>query len=154
MDDAIIIGGGFSGLSAALYLARARRRVTVLDTRLPRNRFAAHSHGVLGHDNRPPAEILQLARDQLAAYPTVRIVDQLAVSATGANDEFAVTIANGDTLAARRLILAFGVRDELPPIEGAADCWGITLLHCPYCHGTEFAGRRLGGMLGPDMIVH
>lgn len=154
MDDVIIIGGGFSGLSAALQLGRAGRTATVLDTGLPRNRFASHAHGVLGHDHKPPREILGAAREQLARYPTIRIVSQQAVSAEGSKDDFRVTLGDESVLGTRRLILAYGMRDELPPIPGASECWGISLLHCPYCHGFEFKGKRLGGMVKPEAFGH
>jgi thioredoxin reductase len=150
MDDVIIIGGGFAGLSAALQLGRALRRVTVLDTGLPRNRFASHAHTILGHDHKPPRQILAEAREQIGRYKTVHFVDQPAVSVEGTEDDFRVTLADETVLSARRLILAYGVRDEVPNIPGASECWGISYLHCPYCHGTEFAGRRLGGMVKPE----
>src|SRR5438876_327768 len=90
MDDVIIIGGSFAGLAGALQLGRARRKVTVLDTGLPRNRFAGHSHGLLGHDHKPPLEILAEARQQLARYPTIRLVNARADSISGAIDDFSV----------------------------------------------------------------
>jgi thioredoxin reductase len=128
------------------------RRVTVLDTGLPRNRFAAHAHTILGHDHKPPRQILAEAREQIGRYKTVRFVDQAAVSAEGGIDDFRVILADEAVLSARRIILAYGVRDEVPDIPGAAACWGISYLHCPYCHGTEFAGRRLGGMVKPEAV--
>src|SRR2546423_4249843 len=90
MDDVIIIGGSFAGLAGALQLGRARRKVTVLDTGLPRNRFAGHSHGLLGHDHKPPLDILAQARQQLARYPTIRLVNTRADSVSGAIDDFSV----------------------------------------------------------------
>src|SRR5690242_6434786 len=83
MDDVIIIGGSFAGLAGALQLGRARRKVTVLDTGMQRNRFAGHSHGLLGHDHKPPLEILAEARQQLARYPTIRLVNARADSISG-----------------------------------------------------------------------
>src|SRR6266536_2834629 len=104
MDDVIIIGGSFAGLAGALQLGRARRKVTVLDTGLPRNRFAGHSHGLLGHDHKPPLEILAEARQQLARYPTIRLVNARADSISGAIDDFSVLTGDGESLGARRLI--------------------------------------------------
>jgi len=106
MDDVIIIGGSFAGLAAALQLGRARRKVTVLDTGLPRNRFAGHSHGLLGHDHKPPLDILAEARRQLARYPTIRLVNARADSVSGTIDDFSVLTGDGKSLGARRLILS------------------------------------------------
>lgn len=111
MDDVIIIGGSFAGLAGALQLGPARRKVTVLDTGLPRNRFAGHSHGLLGHDHKPPLDILAEARQQLARYPTVKLVNARADSISGAIDDFSVLTSDGETLRARRLILSYGVID-------------------------------------------
>src|SRR5678810_978202 len=100
MNDVIIIGGSFAGLAAALQLGRARRKVTVLDTGLPRNRFASHSHGLLGHDHKPPLEILAEARQQLARYPTIRLVNARADGVSGTIDDFSVPTADGKSLRA------------------------------------------------------
>src|SRR5438876_6960364 len=102
MNDVIIIGGSFAGLAAALQLGRARRRVTVLDTGLPRNRFAGHSHGLLGHDHKPPLDILADARQQLARYPTIRLVNARADSIAGSTDACSVLTGDGERLGARR----------------------------------------------------
>ena len=144
MNDVIIIGGSFAGLAAALQLGRARRKVIVLDTRLPRNRFAGHSHGLLGHDHKPPLDILALARQQLARYPTVRLVNARADSVSGAIDDFSVLTGDGDTLRARRLILSYGVADQMPDVPGFAECWGTSIVPCPYCDGFEVAGQHWG----------
>jgi len=144
MDDVLIIGGSFAGLSAALQLGRARRKVTVLDTGLPRNRFAGHSHGLLGHDHKPPLDILATARQQLARYPTIRLVDAHAESISGAIDDFSVLTNDGETLKARRLILSYGVADQMPSIPGFAESWGKSIVPCPYCDGFEVAGKHWG----------
>lgn len=144
MDDVIIIGGSFAGLAAALQLGRARRAVTVLDTGLPRNRFAAHSHGLLGHDHRPPLDILADARRQLARYPTVRLVDARADAVSGSLDDFQVTANTGETFNGRRLLLSYGIADQMPDIPGFAACWGKSIVPCPYCDGFEVAGRHWG----------
>lgn len=144
LHDVIIIGGSFAGLSAALPLARARRRVLLVDAGSPRNRFAAHSHNFLGQDGVPPAEIMTLGRRQLSAYPTVTFADDLAEHADGASDGFTIALRSGAVHRGRRLILATGVRDELPPLPGLAERWGVSALHCPYCHGYEVADRPLG----------
>lgn len=155
MHDAIIIGGSFAGLSAAMYLARGRHDVVVLDTGTPRNRFSPQSHGFFTHDGSTPAAMLATAREQLKPYTTVRFVDGEAVGATGARDGFSVTLASGETVEGRRLIIASGVRDILPQIEGLSERWGTSVLHCPYCHGYEYADRRLGVLYaGPGSLHH
>jgi thioredoxin reductase len=152
--DAIVIGGSFAGLSAALYIARARRSVCVIDTGLPRNRFAQHSHGLFAHDGSAPRAMLATARSQVAAYPTVTFVDEEAATATKTLNGFSVALAAGDVLESVRLVLAFGISDELPGIPGLAERWGSSVLHCPYCHGYEFSGQRLGVLHASPKSVH
>lgn len=147
--DVIIIGGGFAGLAAAMPLVRARRRVLLIDAGQPRNRFAEASHGFLGQDGVPPAEILARGRRELSAYSTFTAIDALALRAEGQRDHFAVTLVTGKTATARRLILALGVRDDLPDLPGLRERWGVTALHCPYCHGYEVADRPLGVLASP-----
>ncbi len=142
--DVIVIGGGFAGLAAAMPLVRARRRVLLVDAGQPRNRFAEASHGFLGQDGVPPAEILARGRRELLAYPTFSVIDAVALQVEGQMDRFVVTLETGDTHGARRLILALGVRDDLPDLPGLRERWGVTVLHCPYCHGYEVADRPLG----------
>lgn len=152
--DAIIVGGGFAGLAAATYLARGRRTVRVLDTGKPRNRFAAQSHGFLGNDGSDPRHILERARRQLLAYPTARLARAEAIEASAVDGGFRVSLANGDALTARKLILAFGLHDVLPDLPGVHERWGRTVLHCPYCHGIEFSDRPLGVLYRMPMSVH
>jgi thioredoxin reductase len=152
--DLIVVGGSFAGLSAATQLARARRRVLVIDGGQPRNRFAAHSHGFLGQDGRTPAAILGDARKQLLAYPTATIVDAYAAKAEAAGDGFAVALEDGKTFEGARLLLATGVRDTLPDIPGLQEQWGKTVLHCPYCHGYEAAGGPLGVLAVGAVSMH
>jgi len=144
MDNVIIIGGSFAGLAAALQLGRARRKVTVLDTGLPRNRFAGHSHGLLGHDHKPPLDILAEARQQLARYPTVKLVNARADSVSGTIDNFSVLTGDGESLGARRLILSYGVVDQMPAVPGFAESWGTSIVPCPYCDGFEVATQHWG----------
>lgn len=152
--DAVIVGGAFAGLAAATYLARARRRVCVIDAGRPRNRFASASHGFLGSDGSEPASILARARTQLAAYPAVTFIAGEATDATARGDGFTVALANGEEIAARKAILAFGLRDMLEPIPGLQERWGRTVLHCPYCHGFEFSDRPLGVLFRTAMSIH
>jgi thioredoxin reductase len=151
--DVIVIGGSFAGLSAALQLARARRRVLVLDSGEPRNRFAQFSHGLFGHDGQTPSAILAKARSQMSSYGTVKFTNGLATHATRTGEEFAVTVANGTVHTASRLILATGVRDDLAPIPGLQERWGVSVLHCFYCHGYEVAGRRLAVLATSDRAL-
>lgn len=151
--DAIIIGGSFAGLAAATYLARGRRDVAVIDAGAPRNRFAPHSHGFLGFDGVPPGDIVATAKAQLENYPTVSQVQGDVASAERRNDGFAVTLSSGEVLQGDKLILAFGISDVLPEMVGLAERWGKSVIHCPYCHGYEFAGQRLGVLgMSPNSI--
>jgi thioredoxin reductase len=152
--DVIIIGGSFAGLSAAIYLARARRSVLIIDAGKPRNRFAAHSHGFLAQDGAEPSQILATARAQVIAYPTVTILEGTAVSAAQSNAGFDVTLSDGQVLHAGNLVLAYGLRDELPAIPGLVERWGKSVIHCPYCHGFEFADQRLGVLATSPHSVH
>ncbi|MBB1594105.1 NAD(P)/FAD-dependent oxidoreductase [Achromobacter sp. UMC46] len=152
--DAIIVGGSFAGLSAAMQLARARRRILVIDGGLPRNRFAAHAHGFLGQDGKPPGDILREARDQLARYPSVKFLDGEAVSADAQDGRLRVTMAAGQEVLGKHLILATGLRDQLPALPGLQERWGQTVLHCPYCHGYEVAGRPLGVLAAHPLSAH
>lgn len=152
--DAIIIGGSFAGLSAATYIARGRRSVCVIDTGLPRNRFAAHSHGMLTQDGSAPAAMLATARAQVAAYPTVTFINGKAASAAREGDGFRITLDSGESVEGRKLVLAFGISDELPDIPGLTERWGQSVIHCPYCHGYEFSGQRLGVLSVSPMSVH
>jgi thioredoxin reductase len=135
-----IIGGGAAGLSAALVLGRARRRVVVIDAGTPRNAPAAHMQGFLSRDGMPPAELLRAARAEVLSYG-VEIVDDRVVGATGG---FALRLAGGRTLEARHVLLATGAVDELPDLPGARERWGRDFLHCPYCHGWEVRDRPVG----------
>ncbi len=148
MHDVIIIGGSFAGLAAATQLGRARRDVLVLDTSEPRNRFAAHSHGFFSRDGAPPLELIAEARRQLTPYTTVEVRNARAVAANQVEAGFDVELEGGERLSARKLILAHGMTDDLSVLpQGAEACWGRSLFFCPYCHGFEFADRRLGLLL-------
>jgi len=152
--DAIVIGGSFAGLSAATYIARARRSVCVIDTGKPRNRFAAHSHGFFAQDGNDPHIMLAVARSQVAAYPTTTFIHEEAETATRQADGFSVRLATGEAVEGAALVLAFGISDELPAIPGLAERWGRSVIHCPYCHGYEFSGQRLGVLNVSPMWAH
>ncbi|TQJ31282.1 SAM-dependent methyltransferase [Microbacterium sp. SLBN-146] len=151
--DVIVIGAGIAGLSAAQMLGRARRRTLVVDAGSPRNRFAAHMHGVLGHDGIPPAELLDRGRAELEAYG-VEIVAASVDAVEESDASVTVRMTDGRTETARALIIATGITDELPAIPGLAEGWGSTVLHCPYCHGWEVRDRRLGVLLLSPLQLH
>jgi thioredoxin reductase len=138
--DVVVVGGGAAGLSAALVLGRARRRVAVIDAGSPRNAPAAHMHGFLSRDGMPPSELLKVGREEASAYGVEFIADHVASIEAG----FTVGLAGGETLQARRLVMATGATDEFPEIPGLAERWGRDFLHCPYCHGWEVRDQPLG----------
>jgi thioredoxin reductase len=144
--DALVVGGSFAGLSAAMQLARARKNVCVVDAGAPRNRFAAAAHGFFGQDGVPPLKMIADARAKLLAYPSVTFIEGRVASAQVDGAGGFVASLDGDRqLSAGKLLLAFGVQDGFPDgIAGVRERWGTTVLHCPYCHGYEFSGRRLG----------
>lgn len=142
--DVIIVGGSFAGLAAALYLARARRSVCVLDTSLPRNRFAEASHGFFAQDGADPVHLLATMRGQVSAYPTVHLINEAATEASGMVGRSKVALSSGSVVEGARLLLAYGISDILPNVQGLAERWGKSVLHCPYCHGYEVSGRPLG----------
>lgn len=154
MYDAIVIGGSFAGLSAAMQLARARRKVLVVDAGSPRNRFADEAHGFLGQDGRAPTAIMRDARCQLERYPTVDFLTGEARDAAPTSEGFRIGMMGGGEHRARRLVLATGVVDDLPPITGMRERWGATVLHCPYCHGYEVSDLPLGVIAAHPMSAH
>ncbi|MBC8083714.1 MAG: NAD(P)/FAD-dependent oxidoreductase [Hymenobacter sp.] len=148
--DVVIIGGSYAGLSAALALGRDIRRVLVLDSGQPCNRQTPHSHNFLTQDGSTPAAIAAQARAQMLAYPTVEHRNEAVVAVAGADNRFSVTTATGAVVLARKLLFATGVRDLMPAIPGFAESWGISVIHCPYCHGYEYRGQPTGILLNGD----
>jgi thioredoxin reductase len=143
MYDVIIVGAGPAGLSAALMLGRCRRRVLVCDAGRPRN-VASHAlHGYLTRDGLPPREFLALAREELAPYETVQLRDIEVVAAECLDGRFQVTLANGEEATSRKLLLATGVVDNLPSIEGFRELYGRSVFHCPYCDGWEIRDQPI-----------
>ena len=149
--DVVVVGGGAAGLSAALVLGRARRRVVVVDAGSPRNAPAAHMQGFLSRDGMPPADLLVAARAEVVGYG-VELIEDVVVDI---EDRFVVRLAGGPVLKARRLLVATGARDELPEIPGVRERWARDLLHCPYCHGWEIRDQPIG-VLGtnPGSVQH
>jgi thioredoxin reductase len=158
MYDVIIIGGSYAGLSAAIQLGRARRKVLIIDEGLRRNRFAAHSHGFITQDGVDPAVIAAKAREQVLNYPTVTWLSGRADSAqklaTSDTDAGFEVFAKSARHLSRRLLLATGVKDLLPAIEGLAERWGKAVFHCPYCHGYELNQGPIGVIAGSELSMH
>lgn len=156
--DAIVIGGSYAGLAAATQLARARRRVLVVDAGQRRNRFATHSHGFLTQDGTPAADIAARGREQLMAYPTVEWRHGKVTAARQAGQGFRIEVESSDkkqeAIEARRLVLATGVIDHLPEVPGLAERWGRHVFHCPYCHGYELNQGRLGALGVSPLSMH
>ena len=148
--DVVVVGAGTAGLNAALVLGRAWRRVAVVDAGEPRNAPAAEAHGFLTRDGTPPAELLAAGRREVASYG-VQLVDGRVERI---DHGYYVRMAGGDVLRARRVLVATGLRDELPEIPGIAQRWGRDVLHCPYCHGYEVRDQPIGVLGGGDGAVH
>lgn len=152
--EVVVIGGGAAGLSAALVLGRSRRRTLVVDAGEPRNTPAAHMQGYLTRDGMSPAEFLALGREEIARYG-VDLVRDRAVDVTKIEGEdFAVALAGGETVYARRLVIATGLKDELPAVPGVAERFGRDVIHCPYCHGWEVRDQAFGVLATTAMSVH
>jgi thioredoxin reductase len=152
--DVIVIGGSYAGMAGALQLARGRRKVAVIDAGIRRNRFAEHSHGLLGQDGKPPAQIAAEAKTQLLEYPNLFWIEGKVESAEKIGDLFSVITGDNQTLSAKRLLLATGVSDHLPAITGLQDRWGKTVFHCPYCHGYELNQGPLGVLAVSEASLH
>lgn len=143
MFDVVIVGGGTAGLSAALVLGRARRRVLVCSAGPARNAPAHAAHGFFSRDGVPPADLLRAGREQLAPYATAEVRDLAVCDVTGTAGRFEVALADGSREQCRRVLFATGVADELPDIPGLRDLWGSGVFHCPYCHGWEVRDEPL-----------
>ncbi|MBM7841417.1 NAD(P)/FAD-dependent oxidoreductase [Herpetosiphon giganteus] len=155
MLDVIIVGGSVAGLSAALVLGRARRTVVMLDSQQPRNAQSPGVHNFLSRDGILPAELRQIGRDQLKPYPSVEVRFATAEHAQAIDGGFVVTLDDGSELRSRKLLIASGVIDELPLIEGMAELWGSSVFHCPYCHGWEVRDQPLAVLVSDaDRLFH
>ena len=152
-QDVVVAGGGAAGLSAALVLARSRRRVLVVDAGEPRNAPAAGVHAYLGRDGVAPAQLLADGRAEVASYGG-EVRPGRVVRARPTGDGFAVELADGSAVRARRLVLATGLVDVLPDVPGLAERWGVDVLHCPFCHGWEVRDRTVGVLVTHPLAVH
>ena len=151
--DAAIIGGGPAGLGAAIALGRSRRSVLVIDSGEPRNAPAEHAHNVFTREGTPPRELLALGRRDTDPYD-VTYLDDRVTGARPVEDGLSITVASGREIRVRRLILATGVTDELPPVPGLAEHWGTQVMHCPYCHGWEVRDQRIVVLATTPMAAH
>ena len=142
--DVIIIGGSYSGLAAAMALGRALRNVLVIDNGKPCNEQTPHSHNFITQDGKTPKEISALAKVQVEKYDTVKFLNSLATNGTKTEDGFEIQIATGESFSSKKIIFATGIKDIMTNINGYAECWGISVLHCPYCHGYEIRNERTG----------
>ena len=142
--DVIIIGGSYSGLAAGMALGRALKQVLIIDSGKPCNRQTPHSHNFITQDGKIPAEIAALAKQQVEKYNTVSFFNGMATNGTKTGTGFEILTDSGKVFSAKKLIFATGIKDIMPPIDGLAECWGISVLHCPYCHGYEVRNERTG----------
>ncbi|HYG20884.1 MAG TPA: NAD(P)/FAD-dependent oxidoreductase [Ohtaekwangia sp.] len=149
--DIIIIGGSYAGLSAAMSLGRALRNVLVIDSGTPCNTQTPHSHNFITHDGEVPGVIARKAREQVMRYDTVTFLDDLVTSAQKLDSQFEIATSAGKSFTARKLLFTTGMKDIMPPIPGFAACWGISVLHCPYCHGYEVRSQPTGIIAQGDM---
>jgi thioredoxin reductase len=142
--DVIIVGGSYAGLAAAMGLGRALRRVLVIDSGKPANRFTPESHNFLTNDGRKPSKIAEVARQEVARYKSVQIIDNVVVNAEATQEGFEIRVVSGESFTASKLIFATGIIDLVPEVAGFDECWGKSVLHCPYCHGYEVRNERTG----------
>lgn len=155
--DVIVIGGSYAGLAAAMSLGRALKNTLVIDSGKPCNRQTPYSHNFLGQDGKRPKEISDIAKQQVAAYPSISFLDGIATSGKKTSNGFEISLGTGETFFAKKLIFSSGIIDEAAKIEGFEACWGISVLHCPYCHGYEVRKEKTGilgnGKNGYDLAV-
>lgn len=142
--DVIIIGGSYAGLSAAMALGRSLRNVLIIDSGVPCNRQTPHSHNFLTQDGKTPKEVSTVAKQQVEKYETVKFYKGLAITGTKMVQGFEITTDANDKFTAKKLIFATGIKDIMPDINGFAACWGISIIHCPYCHGYEYRKQNTG----------
>jgi thioredoxin reductase len=149
--DVIIIGGSYAGLSAAMALGRSLRKVLIIDSGKPCNQQTPHSHNFITHDGKPPKEISDLAKEQVLKYETVKFHDGIVSKMEKEAEDFAIKTEKGEIFNAKKIILASGIKDVMPHIPGFAECWGISVIHCPYCHGYEVKGEVTGILSNGDL---
>jgi thioredoxin reductase len=149
--EVIIIGGSYAGLSAAMSLGRAVRQILVIDSGKPCNIQTPHSHNYLTRDGSTPSEIKQIAVEQVLSYPTVQLKTDKVAAVSGQHGKFEIITESGEQYTAKKILLATGIRDILPSIPGFSESWGISIIHCPYCHGYEYRGQDTGVMVNSEL---
>lgn len=149
--DVIIIGGSYSGLAAAMALGRALRNVLVIDSGNPCNKQTPHSHNFLTNDGKTPAEIASIAKEQVVKYESVRLLNGTVTNGRKMANGYEIVLTSGEVYNAKKLVFATGIKDIMPSIPGFAECWGISVLHCPYCHGYEVRHQKTGILANGDL---
>lgn len=152
--DVIIVGGSYAGLSAAMALGRSLRKVLIIDSGLPCNRQTPYSHNFITQDGNSPSAIAKIAKEQVLAYNTVQFVHDVAIRGSKTESGFGIHTAEGNSFTASKLLFASGIVDQMPDIKGFSECWGITVIHCPYCHGYEYRNKRTGLLMNGDKALH
>jgi len=152
--DVIIIGGSYAGLSSAMALGRALRNVLIIDSGLPCNRQTPHSHNFITQDGTKPSVIAENAKAQVLKYDTVKFVNDLAVSGKKTKNGFLIATKTGEEFTTKKLVFATGVKDTMPEIKGFSECWGISVIHCPYCHGYEVKNEKTGILANGNFAYH
>jgi thioredoxin reductase len=152
--DCVVVGGGAAGLSGALVLGRARRRTLLIDSGEPSNQASRVIGGLLGYDQRPPAELYEAGRRELSAYPSVEYRNGRVLSGAPVDSRFALELDGGGQVTTRRVLLATGMRYCPPEISGLDELWGKSVFQCPFCHGWEMRDKRLSTLAAGDEAVH
>lgn len=152
--DVIIIGGSYAGLSAAMALGRSLKSVLIIDSGKPCNRYTPHSHNFITHDGAVPSEIASKAKEQVLKYHTVKFFEGKAIKGKKTENGFEISVHSGTNFSAKKLIFATGLKDIFPNIKNFEDCWGKTVIHCPYCHGYEFKGKKTVILGNGDRAFH
>ncbi len=148
--DAIIVGGSYAGLAAGMALGRALRKVLIIDSGDPCNKQTPHSHNFLTNDGKTPKEIAGIARQQVQQYDSIEFLDAFVTAGSRTETGFEISTASRETFSTKKLVFATGIKDIKPELPGFAACWGITVLHCPYCHGYEVRQQKTGILANAD----
>lgn len=152
--EVIIIGGSYAGLSAAMALGRSMRKVLIIDSGLPCNRQTPHSHNFITQDGEKPVVIAKIAKAQVLKYTNIEFLSGLAIGGKKTDNGFVIQTQTGEAFEAIKLIFATGIKDTMPNIKGFAECWGISVIHCPYCHGYEYRNLKTGIMANGERAFH